>query len=281
MQVENHKYYNAKAIHNFNPTEMLGRIIKATEPFLKYIIEIKPELESEFIQTLTNHLIEDVGKKQVNSSFLKSEEIEKDLTILKDKKELQNAIIKFVCKYWDLPKGMKTKDDKVDVYNLNHTKSYMRISYYRVKSFIDILGEEKGLELYKQVLIKIVDDEVKNTNYTRKTQRESCKKSIENWKKTGLGDFCFKIFDDNKILFRFDKCVIHEALKDFNDPDIAYTASCYRGDIQGAHPGKYFNMRRTQTLHHGDFCDEMYWNKDVHKDPEQPSLEFTRNLGKE
>ena len=40
MKVENHKYYDAKAIHSFDPTEMLDRIIQATEPFLKYLKEI-------------------------------------------------------------------------------------------------------------------------------------------------------------------------------------------------------------------------------------------------
>ncbi|MGC9778022.1 MAG: hypothetical protein HZR80_02130 [Candidatus Heimdallarchaeota archaeon] len=40
-------------------------------------------------------------------------------------------------------------------------------------------------------------------------------------------------------------------------------------------------MRRTQTLHHGDFCDELYWNNVVHPNAEQPSLEFTKKLGKE
>jgi len=40
-------------------------------------------------------------------------------------------------------------------------------------------------------------------------------------------------------------------------------------------------MRRTQTLHHGDFCDDLYWNNVVHPNAEQPSLEFTKKLGKE
>ncbi|MGC9780657.1 MAG: hypothetical protein HZR80_15550 [Candidatus Heimdallarchaeota archaeon] len=281
MKVESHKCYNTKAIHNVNPSENLGRIIQATEPFLKYLMEIKPEIESEYIQALKKRLNEDVDNKKVNSSFLELEEVVKNLTILKDKKELQDIISQFVCKYWDLPDGTKTKDDRVEIFNLNYTKAYIRISYYRVKSFIDVLGEEKGLELYKQILAKIVDEEVRNADYKRKTQRESGEKSIKYWTETGLGNFTSCFFDDYKVLFRFDKCVIHEALKDFQDPNIAYIASCYRGNVQGAHPGKFWNMRRTQTLHHASFCDELYWYNNVHPDAEQLSLEFTKNLGKE
>jgi hypothetical protein len=82
------------------------------------------------------------------------------------------------------------------------------------------------------------------------------------------------------VLFRFDRCLTHEALRDLNDPDIAYLASCYIGDAEEFNPGRTRYVRRTQTLHHGDFCDELYWDVDFHTDPEQPSLEFTRMLGK-
>ncbi len=82
------------------------------------------------------------------------------------------------------------------------------------------------------------------------------------------------------VLYRFDNCLTHEALRDLNDPDIAYLASCYVGDAEEFNTGRTRYLRRTQTLHHGDFCDELYWDVDFHTDPEQPSLEFTRMLGK-
>ncbi|MFX0096014.1 MAG: hypothetical protein ACFFBD_30020, partial [Candidatus Hodarchaeota archaeon] len=96
----------------------------------------------------------------------------------------------------------------------------------------------------------------------------------------GLGDFTAAILDDNMILYRFDSCLTHEALKDLNDPDFAYLCSCYKGDVEGFNYKNHY-LRRTQTLHHGDFCDELYWNPHVHSDPKQPPLEFTRKLGKE
>jgi hypothetical protein len=39
-------------------------------------------------------------------------------------------------------------------------------------------------------------------------------------------------------------------------------------------------MRRTQTLHHAPFCDELYWNNYVHPNTEHPSLEFIEKIGK-
>ena len=39
MKVENHKCYNAKAKINVDPTQMLGRVYKITEDYLKYALE--------------------------------------------------------------------------------------------------------------------------------------------------------------------------------------------------------------------------------------------------
>ena len=280
MKVENHKCYNAKAKINVDPTHMLGRIFQVTEPFIKHAIDLQPDIESKYIQALMKRLADDVGDIEINLPFLNVKEACKDLTVLCNYEELRKLITLFVTKYWDLSENAPVKEGKVDIYNLNYTKSYIRLSYNRVKSFVDVLGDEKGIELYKKILKIIVDEEVKNADYKRKTQRESGEKAIKGWTETGLGNFTSCFFDDYKVLFRFDKCVIHEALKDFNDPDHAYIATCYRGDVQGGHPGKFWMMRRTQTLHHGDFCDEMYWYNDVHPDAEQPSLEFTQKLGK-
>jgi hypothetical protein len=83
------------------------------------------------------------------------------------------------------------------------------------------------------------------------------------------------------VLYRFDSCLTHEVLKDLNDPDWAYLSSCYNTDHPGFNTVAIPCLRRTQTLHHADFCDELYWIPDVHTDPEQPTLEFTRKLGLE
>ena len=105
--------------------------------------------------------------------------------------------------------------------------------------------------------------------------------AIENWCKIGMADFVCGNIDEHMAIFRFDSCYAHETLKEFNDPDIAYAASCYASDLPVFNKGRIIKLRRTQTLHHGDFCDELYWDSRVHDNPEQPSLEFTKKLGKE
>ena len=107
------------------------------------------------------------------------------------------------------------------------------------------------------------------------------KRYIESWCKSGLVDFTSCIIDDYKVVYRFDKCLTPEALKDYKDPDIAYLSSCYLVDIPEFNESKIIHLRRTQTLHHADFCDEFYWNNYVYPDEEQPSLEFVETMGKD
>lgn len=54
-----------------------------------------------------------------------------------------------------------------------------------------------------------------------------------------------------EVLYRFDECGVHEALKEFSDLNISHLASCYIGDAEDFNEGKIVYLRRTQTLHHG------------------------------
>ncbi|MHA2236351.1 MAG: hypothetical protein ACXABH_13545, partial [Candidatus Thorarchaeota archaeon] len=114
------------------------------------------------------------------------------------------------------------------------------------------------------------------------SMRENSDSAIQRWTETGLGEFTRVFLDEHKVLYRFDKCITPEVLKDLNDPEFAYLCSCYIGDAPDFNFSKRPQfLRRTQTLHHGEFCDELYWDPRVHDDPVQPSLDFTKNLREE
>jgi hypothetical protein len=67
-------------------------------------------------------------------------------------------------------------------------------------------------------------------------------------------------------------------MKDIDDQELAYYAVCYPGPRVGKHNRKYIWMRRSVTLFSGDFCDELRWDRFVHDEPKQPSLEFSRKI---
>jgi hypothetical protein len=151
------------------------------------------------------------------------------------------------------------------------------MGYHRVKALAELL--EDGVEVYKEMVSrKLIDDREKLDDM--RTPLETMPSAIKSWTEIGLGDFTVAVLDDHRILYRFDSCLVPEALKDFNDPDIAYLCSCYTGDSPEWNIGRRRYMRRTQTLHHAPFCDEFYWDVEAYPDPEQPKIEFTKKLGK-
>ncbi|MHA1954296.1 MAG: hypothetical protein ACW96U_10160, partial [Candidatus Heimdallarchaeaceae archaeon] len=185
------------------------------------------------------------------------------------------------------PENYKNDQREIEVPYFDLRKAGERISYYLVRTLVDTYGKEEGTEIYKQIAPELIKE------YRSKVQSEkpedpksvtildSNKRSIESWCKVGLADFASCIIDDYKVVYRFDSCLTPEALKDFNDPDIAYLSSCYLADIPEFNEGRIIHLRRTQTLHHAKFCDEFYWNNDVYPDAEQPDLEYTEKMGKE
>ena len=161
------------------------------------------------------------------------------------------------------------------------------LSYYRVKAIEDLLGKEECTKLYKQIVEYLIKETKEQESRDQPadpltlTRTNSRNFILNHYKKFGVANFTLGIYDEYKEIYRFDKCIVHEVLKEFDDPDIAYLSSCYLRDSPSSNEGYTIRMRKTQTLHHNDFCDELYWNNHVHPDAEQPSLEFTKNMGKE
>ncbi|MBE0525653.1 MAG: L-2-amino-thiazoline-4-carboxylic acid hydrolase [Candidatus Thorarchaeota archaeon] len=178
-------------------------------------------------------------------------------------------------------------DRETEVTGFNDACESERIMYYLAKAGADVVGDENSIEFWKKVVaLRLRNDRIEYEKQIKEREKagkkpitmiENSNRSIKRWTEIGLGDFTRMIMDDHKILYRFDRCVTHEVLKDLNDPEYAYICSCYIGDAPEYNYGNQF-LRRTQTLHHGCFCDELYWDSRFHKNPEQPSLEFTKNL---
>jgi hypothetical protein len=196
-----------------------------------------------------------------------------------------------VFKHLDLPEYPDSGSEEIGVKSLNTTKAYERLAYHRAKTIADVLGDEKAIPLWKKVVAKRLEAE--RIEYEKRQREREAKgegipsltevreRAIKRWSETGLGDFVACVFDEHSEVFRFDRCITHEALKDLEDPDWAYLATCYIGDAPEYNTFGTKYLRRTQTLHHGAFCDEFYWDNRYHKNPKQPDLEFTRSLGRD
>lgn len=281
MKEKYYKCFNADTIVEFNPVDRINDHIRRTDSMLTFLKEVRNEIFPSYIEAFGKRLAYEVGNYNINSTKLITE-IKKELKYLKTNEELTKLVVRFMALKMDIPNGsiIESKISKFKI--LNWTKAFEGLSYFRVKSFTDILGKEEGIDLYTKVLGLYVNEMNKakkiSENQTVKSRNE---RAINSWCKQGIADFTFTFIDDNQVLYRFDKCITPEALKEYNDPDIAYIASCYMADIKEWNEGDIIHLSRSQTLHHADFCDELYYDTRVHKKPpKHPALEFTKNISK-
>ena len=290
MEIKAYKAWNPDAVRKTTPNKRIRESFERTDSILSYLNELKPEITAEYVTALTKRLADVVKDFEMDTGFLDQEEITRDLEHLNSHSDLRDAIMLYVFKHLDLPKTPISGSEEIGIKSLNNTKANERLAYHTAKTFADVLGDEEAIPLWKRVVAKRL--EARKVKYEKRWERkekgegiptltEERERAIKLWTEIGLGNFVACVFDEHSHVFRFDKCITHEALKDLEDPDWAYLATCYIGDVPEYNYVGTKYLRRTQTLHHGAFCDEFYWDNRFHKDPEQPELEFTQNLGRD
>jgi hypothetical protein len=281
LKVESYKCFNIKAKGKINLIEFIKTEITKVNSIFNHLSKLKPEIMNEYLSSFKERMNEVVGNYQIDfTSF----NIDKTLTHINEDSDLQTVIIHFICNNLELT-NFPTQNE-TEIFYYNQSKASYRLSYHRVKTLEDLLGKEEAILLYQDVVTHSILEKKKKSkeelpNDAREvsqTRNESRKKYIEMSCKRGIGDFTLAIFDDYKEIYRFDRCVAHEVLKDFNDPDIAFLSSCYRHENPEWNKGEIIHIKRTQTLHHGKFCDELYFNNEIHPKTKPPSLEFTEKL---
>ncbi|NPD88610.1 MAG: hypothetical protein HGN29_07790 [Asgard group archaeon] len=287
MKITTHDFFNKESKSDIKLNEFIKKCFEQTDSVIKYFKEFRENKLDEYVFALQNRLKSELKESQYKIDIFKLDEIEKNLSLLHNYPEMEETIINFIWKILDIPKDFDTLNEKFNLLYFNIRKAERHLSYYRVKAIEDLLGKEECIKVYKNIveyLIKEMKEQESREqpeDPMKVTRIESRKFVLENYKKLGVGDFTLGIYDDYKEIYRFDRCIVHEVLKDFNDPDIAYLSSCYLRDSPSNNEGYIIHMRKTQTLHHNKFCDEFYWNNSVYPDAEQPSLEFTENMGKD
>jgi len=159
---------------------------------------------------------------------------------------------------------------------LNVEKADNIIPYTALTHLVNMFGRDQGIELWKEFIefrAKKAPPPPPEFN-SFKAMREGVNRMHES------GGFAFTVhdFDENMYVGRFDKCVVYDSLKDAEDHELAYYVTCYSGMTIGNRQEWCVRMRRTQTLFSADYCDELYWNRDVYDEPTQPPLEFTKKM---
>lgn len=282
MKIKNHKCYNEKAETELEPIVWIKGQLGSMNSVLKYLTEFKPEFVEDYIQHLTKRIETTIDSIEKKDGYYDFPAIEDKFEFLDKYPKLRKLTHEFLLAHVNPMRKSPTDSEKYLAYGYNHSMAFRRISYHRVKSFAELLGKEEGIKLYTKILTRMIEvASKKNPPKSEMTNTKYCERVIKNWCEYGMADFTSCVLDEHMTVFRFDSCFAHEVLKDFNDPDIAYYASCYGADLPAFNEGRIICVKRTQTLHHEDFCDELYWDSRVHNNPEMPSNDFLRKMVKE
>ena len=292
MKVEVYKAYNPDIIRKITLNKWIRRHFERMDSTLQYLSELEPKLTTKYIPRLTKRLMDVVKDFRIDMGSLDFEKITKDLDHLNAHPSLKDAILLYTIKHLGLTENLPSGSKETGIRIWNIIMAGQRLAYHSVKTLADILEHSKAIALWKRIVgKKLKAEKVRMEEEQREREEkgeeiprrpELRERAIKNWSEIGLGDFVGGVFDEHSEVFRFDRCIFHDVLKDLEDPDWAYLSSCYTGDApEFNHESRTHYMRRTQTLHHAAFCDEFRWDTRFLKNPEQPSLELTQNLGKD
>ncbi len=283
MEITSYKNYNYKATCEENPLDIMKVALFGTNLVIEFIDEINPEIREEYIVAFRKNLLDEIQDYQFNIEVFDLESIASELTILNEYKDIPELIIQVICKHMNPSKKYQPKHGKYELLLLDWLKAYLLWRYFRAKSFLDVLGREEGIAFWKKIAIKLADYGLENSE-----EGPPVTEVANGWMKyrsetpdNTLMDFSVVKFDEHRVLVKFDSCGVHEALKYLKDPELTYLSYCYVGDVEDERSTKIRRRRRSQVLHLGEFCDEFFWNNEVHPDAKQPPLGFMRKLGKE
>jgi hypothetical protein len=276
MKIESYSTFNPKVMIKTDLVSLIDQCFYELESMMKFVFNNKPDQYEQYLSELERVISSYVLDYSMKNSDLDIKKLEKDYSFIFNNSLILNLSLNLICLHLEIPQNFRFNDKKVDLLVIKEKSVSFVVKYFGIKAMQHLLNEEDGMKFYKKYCkIRYQDTGKKKNSRTAKKARED---QLNEFTDQGLYDWKFAIFDDEKYLLKVNRCFLHEIFKPFNDPKVSYLVCCYTGSDAIRRDNQYLRMRRIQTLFDGNFCDEFYWNNEVHDNPEQPNLEFTQSL---
>jgi hypothetical protein len=156
-------------------------------------------------------------------------------------------------------------------------KAVLHPVYHRYEALCEVMGREPGIELIKDYI---------DTRVYELTEPDLDLEDLdplwEHWtterETPPHGEIQFRI-SRGKVGGRVDRCMRHEVLLSFNDPELAHLVACYsdKSEIEARNPNIVFS-RTTTLAKGGPYCDNCVQDKRHVEKIEHPPQEFYVNL---
>jgi hypothetical protein len=185
--------------------------------------------------------------------------------------------LQIIMKYIPLREGYTLSDEPETTRWIDYCRAKYTLLYHQITSLVEILGRESGIETYKD-FVEHWGKELAKKGKGSHAYADVRQERVKSWSEGGAMEFGVVDMDDAVFLAKFDRCVSHESMKHVEDQELASYAVCYPAPRLLEYIHENISMRRTQTLFTAEFCDELRWDRHVHANPEQPSLEFSSKI---
>jgi len=277
QEYEYYGKYDENAAGEVNLEGQIRDFLWTMELMLDYVGNNKPEIIDEFLEKIdgkytkelegTSYVLEDVG----------FDKISKDQTLLGSYTHFKDLGLKIIMRYIPLSEGHVLNEELVPTRWIDYCRAKYTLLYHQITTLVEILGRESGIEVFKEFVHYWGMELAKKPKGTHSIEQVR-ENRVKAWKEGGAMEFGVVDVYEAAFLAKFDRCVSHESMKHVDDHELAYYAVCYPGARLLKYAHENIMMRRTQTLFTADFCDELRWDRHVHDEPEQPSLEFSKRM---
>jgi hypothetical protein len=263
--------YDPNATCEITVRDFLLRSLKRLDRLLEFLQINRDDLVSPFSSGMIESLTGVVVEKDLGNYMAEFKELLEKLPALGKEKELSLLALRLIMEQLNIS---SIEDGKSKLLYLDVEKGDNLIPYTAISKLVSLVGRDKGIDLWKEYVELMAKHAPPRELGSFKDMRDGMERMGQN------GGFAFSVhdYDENMFVGRFDKCVVFDSLQDQNDYELAYYATCYVGMTIGNRRDWCVRMRRTQTLFTAEYCDELYWNREVYDEPEQPSLEFTGKM---
>ena len=269
MDIKQFQNYSQGAKIPVNLEERLRIYIGALAMFLEYLEKNKPETLDAYRAAL---------KKKLDALVVNEEDLpsipglDEEIQLYN---ELQTLYLGYSAQLLEIPAGISSKT--VELLWSNYLRSSLYPFYYRALTLCEVMGRDEAIEFLKAYIDATVYERVKPDL------------ELEDLDHFWNADPDEHPYPGNSIAFRISKgkqggkvirCMGHELLKPFNDPELTHIVACY-GDtaqIQAQNPNFVFT-RSTTLAQGGPYCDNCLHDKRHVSSVKHPGPEFYENLG--
>ncbi|MCK5239616.1 MAG: hypothetical protein KAR33_08725 [Candidatus Thorarchaeota archaeon] len=269
--------YTESASGDVNLEGQIRDFLLTMELMFDYIESNKPEILESFLEKVDGKYTKELEGTSYVLGDVGFDKIAKDQTLLGSYPHFKNLGLRIIMKYIPLREGHVLNEELVSTRWIDYCRAKYTLSYHQIKALVEILGRELGIESFKGFVDYWGEKLAENPKGTH-TIEQVRENRVKAWSEGGAMEFGVVDVGKAAFLSKFDRCVSHESMKHVDDQELAYYAVCYPRARLLKYVHENILMRRSQTLFTADFCDELRWDRHIHPEIEQPSLEFSRKL---